>query len=112
MNDDPQVLSRKILRAGHAAYPVCRGGLGNLLGVARTPDLICDLLEKGRISPETLVSEPLTIHEERSVLEVVEQLRGALVPMAIVNDGAGAIKGVVTSTDLLETLLGNGRQES
>ena len=112
VNDDAQVLSRKILRAGHAAYPVCSGGLGNLLGVARTPDLICDLMQKGRISPETLVSESLTIHEERSMLEVVEQLRGALVPMAIVNDGAGAIKGVVTSTDLLETLLGNGRQES
>ena len=52
VNDDAQALSRKILRAGHAAYPVCSGGLGNLLGVARTPDLICDLLQKGRISPE------------------------------------------------------------
>jgi predicted tellurium resistance membrane protein TerC len=111
VDDDAQALSRRLLRAGHAAYPVCRGGLSNLLGVARAPDLICDLLEKGRISTDTLDSRPLTFPEDGSVLQVVERMRAAQASMAIVSDRAGRITGVVTSTDLLETILGKGRQE-
>ena len=109
VDDEAEALSRKILQAGHAAYPVCRNGLGNLLGVARAPDLVCDLLENGRINLATLDRKPLTFPEDGSVLQMVEQFRAAAVPMAIVNDGSGAIKGVVTSTDLLETILGKGR---
>ena len=59
VDDDAQVLSRRILRAGHAAYPVCRGGLGNLLGVARAPDLICDLLQRGALA-RNAGEKPLT----------------------------------------------------
>ena len=112
VDEEAKVLSRRILRAGHAAYPVCRGGLGDLLGVGRTPDLICDLLQNGRISIDTLEGKPLTFPGDASVLEVVEKLRGATVPMAIVNDGDRTIKGVVTSTDLLETILGKGKKNS
>ena len=111
VDDDAEALSRRLLRAGHAAYPVCRGGLSNLLGVARASDLICDLLEKGRISKDTLDRRPLTFPEDGSVLQVVERMRGAQASMAIVSDRAGTITGVVTSTDLLETILGKGQQE-
>ena len=110
LEDEARVLSRRILQTGHAAYPVCRGGLHNLVGVARAPDLVCDLLQNGRINPATLEKEPLTFPEEGSVLDLVEQLRNASVPMAIINDGGGKLTGVVTSTDLLETILGKGRE--
>jgi predicted tellurium resistance membrane protein TerC len=110
-DDDAQALSRRLLRAGHAAYPVCRGGLSNLLGVARASDLICDLLDKGRISTDTLDRRPLTFPEDGSVLQVVERMRAAQASMAIVKGRAGTITGVVTSTDLLETILGKGQQQ-
>jgi CBS domain containing-hemolysin-like protein len=106
VNDEAEELSRKILRTGHAAYPVCRGSSGDLLGVARAPDLVCDLLEKGHIDPETLERQPLTVREDVSVLHMVEQVRAVRVPMAIVNDPSGKIRGVVTPTDLLEVILG------
>ena len=110
LEDEARVLSRRILQTGHAAYPVCRGGLHNLVGVARAPDLVCDLLQDGRINPDTLEKEPLTFPEDGSVLDLVEQLRNARVPMAIVHGSGGALTGVVTSTDLLETILGKGTE--
>ena len=69
LEDEARVLSRRILQAGHAAYPVCRGGPRNLVGVGRTPDLICDLLQNGRINPTTLEEEALTLAEDGSVLD-------------------------------------------
>jgi len=111
LEDDARVLSRRILQTGHAAYPVCRGGLHNLVGVARAPDLVCDLLQNDRIDPTTLEKKPLRFPEEGSVLDLVEQLQDARVPMAIVHDGGGTLTGVVTSTDLLETILGKGAEQ-
>ena len=112
LEDEARALSRRILETGHAAYPVCRGGLNNLVGVARAPDLVCDLLQNGRIDPHTLHREPLSFPEDGSVLDLVEQLRDADVPMAIIQGSGGVLTGVVTSTDLLETILGKGTQQS
>jgi predicted tellurium resistance membrane protein TerC len=110
VGDGAEALSRKIFQTGHAAYPVCRDNFDDLLGVARVPDLVYDLLEKGRIDPATLEREPLTVREDGSVLQMVEQVRGARVPMAIVNDRSGSITGVVTATDLLQAILGERHQ--
>jgi predicted tellurium resistance membrane protein TerC/CBS domain-containing protein len=111
VGNDARTLSRRILRTGHAAYPVCRGALENLLGVARAPELICDLLEKGRIDTSTLDTKPITFPEDGSVLHLVEQLQGVRIPMAIINDRSGSIKGVVTSTDLLQAILGDAGEQ-
>jgi len=111
VDNDARVLSRRILRTGHAAYPVCRGSLANLLGIARAPDLIRDLLEKGRIDPATLDTKPFTFPEDGSILHLVERLRGVRIPMAIINDRSGSIGGVVTSTDLLQAILGDAREQ-
>ena len=107
LEEEARVLSRRILQTGHAAYPVCRGGLHNLVGVARAPDLVCDLLQGGRIDPATLEKVPLRFPEEGPILDLVEGLRGARVPMAVVHGGSGTLTGVVTSSDLLETILGD-----
>jgi predicted tellurium resistance membrane protein TerC/CBS domain-containing protein len=110
VNEDADALSRRILQTGFSAYPVCGHKPGHLLGVARAPDLVCDLLEKGRIDPETLDRAPLTFPENESVLHMVEQVRGARVPIAIVNDPSGTIQGIVTPSDLLRALLGGSQQ--
>ena len=110
LEDEARVLSRRILQTGHAAYPVCRGGLHNLVGVARAPDLVCDLLQNGRIDPTRLEKTPLSFPEGGAVLDLVEKLRDARVPMAIVHGSGGALTGVVTSTDLLETILGKAAE--
>ena len=110
VHENAETLSRRILGTGHAAYPVCGETPGDLVGVARAPDLVCDLLEKGRIDPETLERKPLIVPEDGSILQMVEQVRHARVPMAIVKDRSGKIKGVVTPTDLLEVILGKDPQ--
>lgn len=105
LSEDAASLSRKILQTGHAAYPVCRERFGNLLGVARAPDLVGDLLGKGRISEQDLET-PLHFYEDDTVLHVVERFQSTRVAMAVISDRSGNLTGVVTATDLLHTLIG------
>jgi predicted tellurium resistance membrane protein TerC/CBS domain-containing protein len=97
-------LRQTILDSGHAAYPVRQEGA--LLGVARAPHLMRDLLEAGRIDPATLESRPVTVSEDRSVVDTIELIRRAIVQIAIVTDGSGAIRGVVSPTDILRAIVG------
>lgn len=111
LGEDADRLSRRIVETGHVAYPVCRNPSGELAGVGRAADLMCDLLDKGAIDPTTLDAEPLTLHEDGSVLDLAKQLREARVPLAVVKDKAGRITGIVTPSDLLKTILGSGLAE-
>lgn len=105
-SSDAAELSRKICESGHVAYPICNGRFEALVGVARATDLIRDLIDKGRIDPATVDREPVTFSEEKTVLDLVEQIRGARIPMAIVKTPSGTVSGVVTPTDLLQSILG------
>jgi CBS domain containing-hemolysin-like protein len=48
----------------------------------------------------------LPLKQTGELIHVVEQLRRVAVPMGIVNEARGTLTGVVTSTDLLRTILG------
>jgi predicted tellurium resistance membrane protein TerC/CBS domain-containing protein len=102
---DARSLAGEILRTAHAAYPVCRDDRANFLGIARAPDLLRDILEKGRIDEAGLERNPLTFKEDGSALEMVEQLRTFRFPMAIVKDRLGAVTGIVTPADILRVIL-------
>ena len=110
--DEPaEKLRNRILETGHAAYPVCRGGgLDHIVGVARAPDLVRDLLEHGRIELKTLERRPLILKETESALRAIEQIRHASVQIAIVQNESGAVSGVVSATDILRAIVGRRDQ--
>ena len=91
---------------GHTRYPVCRGGLDDVLGVVSVHRLI-DPLARG-IKPalaEVMVA-PVFVPETLSGMELIEHFRASHVDLVFVVDEYGAVQGVISERDLLEAIAG------
>ena len=94
-------LRRTVLTAGRSRFPVGRGSLDKVVGVALTRDLLAGLLEHGKIDPGPSVHKPVTVPGAMTVLDLMERLRQAPVQLALIVDRSGAVEGIVTPDDIL-----------
>ncbi len=85
---------------------VARNELDDLLGVVQSRDLLTLALSKQPLDLARLAVPPLAVPEGTSALKVLEMLRQQSLPMAIVIDEYGSIKGLVTRGDLLAAIAG------
>ncbi|WP_243311846.1 hemolysin family protein [Fundidesulfovibrio agrisoli] len=106
--DDPEAIPGTIARTPFNRFPVTRGGLENLLGVAEAKDLLATgALSKPESIAGLLVSPP-HVPENSTTFNLLEQLRQAGQNMAVVVDEFGDIQGLVTFTDVLGAVVGEG----
>jgi CBS domain containing-hemolysin-like protein len=85
---------------------VAREELDNLLGVVQSRDLLAAALDNQPLDLAKLARSPLAVPEGTSALRVLEMLRKQHLPLAIVIDEYGSIKGLVTTGDLLAAIAG------
>jgi len=99
--------TRKLLLAvPHNQFPVCRGGLDDLVGVARAKDLMGDLDTRGTIDVERSVKPALKVADSIGILRLMDKLKRARGRMMVVTDSLDVIQGVVTPIDVLEAIAG------
>jgi putative hemolysin len=91
---------------GHSRYPVCRGGLDDVLGVVTAQQLLMQLARSSELSLVDAMQPAVFVPETLSGMELLEHFRGSKVPMVFVVDEYGVVQGVITLRDVLEAITG------
>ena len=99
-------LVRTLAENGHSRYPVCRGGLDEVVGVLHVPRLVPALAGGGPFDLLAHLVPPVFVPETLSGMELLEHLRGAGSDLVFVVDEYGAVQGVITERDVLEAITG------
>jgi putative hemolysin len=112
LSDEPQVMRKKILASPHSRLVLTDGSPDKVVGVVQAKDLLDACLRRRKFSPGDSVKQAPIIPETMDALEVVELLKASSVHMALVHDEYGHFQGLVTSADILETIVGAFRTEA
>jgi putative hemolysin len=99
---------RLIAESRHSYYPVARGDLDNLLGVASVKDALAQEILEGQ--PADLLGSlqpPPLLSESAPATEALEAFKRSGLPLTVVVDERGDIEGLVTPADVLEALVGD-----
>ena len=94
---------------GHSRMPVYRGQLDQVIGMMHVKDVFPFLAEK-RPPPgdwSALMRQPLYVPQSRGALDVLADMRGQRIHLAIVLDEFSGTDGMITIEDLVEEIVGD-----
>jgi putative hemolysin len=90
----------------HSRYPVCRGGLDDVIGVISAHRLIKPVASGGVAPLSEHLQAPVFVPETLSGMELLEHFRKSGAELVFVVDEYGAVQGVITVRDVLEAITG------
>jgi putative hemolysin len=107
IDDSPQLIHKKIAGQRYSLFPVCKGGIDNVLGVVQAKDFLsCNLIDK-QVSLREMLLPALLVPESMKALKVLERFKQTGIHLALVLDEYGSVQGLVTLADVLEALVGD-----
>lgn len=108
LNDAADKSRHKVLNSTHSRFPVCRGHLDEVLGVAHVKDLIALSLSTQSFELTESLQTPLFVPESMKAFNALELFKRSDTPhTALVVDEYGVIQGLVTVNDILEAIVGD-----
>ncbi len=90
----------------HSRYPVCRGGLDDVVGVVASQHLLVQTMRGQPMSLSETLQPPVFVPETLTGMELLENFRGSNTQMVFVVDEYGEVQGVITLRDVLEAITG------
>ncbi len=97
---------RKIIETTYSRFPVGQGNLDNVLGIVRAKDALAFCLTHQALDLRKVMTPPLFVPETAPAFRLLDTFKKSRPHLALVVDEYGAIQGLVTLNDILETLVG------
>ncbi|RPI23369.1 MAG: HlyC/CorC family transporter [Acidobacteria bacterium] len=91
----------------HNRFPVCDGGLDQVLGIARAKDLLTACLSGSPLNLASNLRKPLFVPESNPALRMLELFKQTGMHLALVVDEYGQVEGLVTHHDVMEAIVGD-----
>jgi len=98
---------KKMIDSAKSRYPVCQGGLDNVLGIMPVTDLLARSLAGEPLDFTISLRQPVFVPESTRGLKVLELFKQIGTHMALVVDEYGVIQGLVTLNDVMVEIVGD-----
>jgi putative hemolysin len=92
LEDSAEENRQKIVDSGYSRYPVCQGGLDNVLGVIPVTDLLARSFSNQELDLTVGLRQPVFVPESTRGLKVLELFKETITHIALVVDEYGVIQ--------------------
>ena len=99
-------IQRTITETDHSRFPVCRGGLHDVLGIVNAKQLLNQKLKGGQTDLTTQLQAAVFVPETLNGMDLLAHFRASGMQMVLVIDEYGEVQGLVTLQDVLEAVTG------
>ncbi len=106
IDEAPAAQRARLTQTSHARLPVAEGEPDNIVGVVQVRELLAPLIRGEPVDLRRFIRKAPVVPDTMDALEVLNVLREADVPVALVHDEYGHFEGMVTPADLLDAIAG------
>lgn len=91
----------------YSRVPVYEESIDNIIGILNTTDLMKLTITNQNVDIRSTLMKPIFVHMTKPISNVLTDLKGSHVHLAIVVDEFGGTMGIVTIEDIVEELIGD-----
>lgn len=103
---DAETIARTVAENRYSRFLVCDGSIDETLGVVHAKDLLPAALRGGPLELDRVTMRAPVVPENKEVFRLLDRFKQEKVHIAIVVDEYGSTQGIVTLTDILESIAG------
>jgi putative hemolysin len=107
LDDALDVNLMKIAESPYNRFPVCKGGVTNIVGVIHSGDLFEQTIRGQAIDIAAAIKPALFVPESISAMKLLETFKKNRAELALIIDEYGEIQGMVTLSDVMGELVGD-----
>jgi putative hemolysin len=108
---NPYDLVELIQESGHSRIPIYEGSDDDIVGIIHAKDLFLAMLRGKPVNISSLMRPPLYVTENKSIDELLAEMRLSKSQLAVIKDEYGGTSGIVTIEDIIEELVGEIQDE-
>ena len=97
---------KRIQQSEHSRFPVCRGGLRDILGIISARQLLTQTINGAQPDLTANLQPAVFVPETQTGMELLENFKATRVQLVIVIDEYGEVQGLVTLQDVMEVITG------